>query len=401
LAPDADLGALQQSIEDMSASISPESALAGLDLVALASREPDPPAMVMPGIPAGCATLIAAHGGAGKSTIALFQAVCLAAGVDFFGIEIRGRRKVLYLSCEDRENVLHWRLSRICAHLGIAMESLAGWLHLIDMVGRDCVMWQGERGGGGSIMPAYRQVSALVRKVGVEVLYVDGISDTFSGNENDRGHAKQYVNALLGMVPTTGALVLIGHVPKSTTRGVDSEGYSGSTGWHNSVRARWFLRPEAERGQDDGEARQTSALLLELQKGNHGSAISMRFAWDESAHLFLGEVIEAPSRFDRAHRDREERRGILLAIRGSQKAEVPVPAASSGPRTAYHVLSVRPEFPGTLRGGGANTLRFRRQIEQLRQMQLVADCRYRRINRHETVAICLTTEGERQCAEYD
>ncbi len=69
--------------------------------------------MIIPDwLPCGYATL-AGHGGAGKSYIALYLAFCMAAGRDFFGVEL-DQRRVLYLSCEDRSDVLHWRLG---AHL--------------------------------------------------------------------------------------------------------------------------------------------------------------------------------------------------------------------------------------------------------------------------------------------
>jgi RecA-family ATPase len=71
-------------------------------------------------------------------------------------------------------------------------------------------------------------------------LFVDGISDTYGGNENVKTDVKRYVNALVGLIPpVTGAVVLEGHVAKpAATNGQTTEGYSGTTGWHNSVRAR-------------------------------------------------------------------------------------------------------------------------------------------------------------------
>ena len=68
------------------------------------------------------------------------------------------------------------------------------------------------------------------------MIFADGISDTFGGNENDRTQVKRFVNALLHPVPRDGALLLIGHIakPVATVRAT-SEGYSGSTGWHNAA----------------------------------------------------------------------------------------------------------------------------------------------------------------------
>ena len=112
-----------------------------LDLSELAQRTPQRPQFVMSDwFPAGYATLLAGHGGVGKSGIALHLAVCIAFGRGFFGLSVEQRR-VLYLSCEDREDILHWRLSRICAYLGVSMTQLAGWLDILDLVGRDSILW--------------------------------------------------------------------------------------------------------------------------------------------------------------------------------------------------------------------------------------------------------------------
>ncbi|MCK6385688.1 MAG: AAA family ATPase, partial [Rhodocyclaceae bacterium] len=62
---------------------------ASLDLEVLAEREPEPPKFIVPDwLPCGYATLLAGHGGVGKSGIALTLAVCIAAGVPFFGLHV-------------------------------------------------------------------------------------------------------------------------------------------------------------------------------------------------------------------------------------------------------------------------------------------------------------------------
>jgi hypothetical protein len=378
-------------------------ALAPLDLAALSRLEPAPPHSLMPGLPAGYAMLLAGHGGAGKSQVALMLAACLASGRFFFGLEVARAAKVLFLSCEDRAAVIHWRLSRICRWLGIDLADLAGRLHVVDMVGRDAIMWRPDPRAGFVLTPAFHDVAALVRANGIEVLFVDGITDAFGGNENDKGQAKAFVNALLALVPAdAGALVLIGHVPKSTAAGFSTEGYSGSAGWHNAVRARWYLYPETKPGEDGERAERTGAMVLELQKANHGGdGISVRLEWDEPAHLFTGQVVGGASRFDRAHQERTERAGILAAFKACAEASPPVhvPAAQSGNRTGFHVLSLRPEFPPALREGRAATRRFWRHVEALRQVHALAECSIRRTNRHLLACLEITAEGLRQCAE--
>jgi RecA-family ATPase len=374
-----------------------------LDLEALADAAPAPPKFIMPDwLPAGYATLLAGHGGVGKSAIALHLAVCIAAGLPFFGLNV-SRRRVLYLSCEDRENVLHWRLSRICAHLAVNLASLSNWLNIVDLVGRSTVLWERDPRTGYTVTAAYGLLAQHMQEHRTQILIVDGVTDTFAGGENVRHEVKRYINALVALIPEdSGAVLLVGHVAKPNASAAQTtEGYSGSTAWHNSVRARWYLYPETAQSDDSNPPDRTGDLILELQKSNLGRTDqSMRFAWDDRTHLFLGREIMARTASDRAHRDRVEHAGILKALKVCADANptIIVPAATTGRRTAFHVLSACREFPQSLRGR-QSVRRFWRHIESLRHMGLITEASYRRTNRHFIVQLVLSAEGMRQCAE--
>lgn len=312
-------------------------------------------------------------------------------------------RRVLYLSCEDRWPVLHWRLSHIARYLGIDLGELDGRLFLQDLVGEDTILWERDPRTGMTSTPGFARLRERITETGAEVLIVDGISDTFAGNENARGDVKRYVNALLSLIPPDGGLLLVGHVGKLTasSNAVTSEGYSGNTAWHNAVRARWYLYPERDEPDDSGRAQPTGNLLLELQKTNLGpTAAAMRFTWDDDAHLFVGrqEPAAAAGGLVEGIRERTERAALLRAIVGCADASVSVPAAMQGPRTAYLVLTQRPEFPDGLRGGqGSKKRRLARHLEALRQIQHIRESSIRRSNRHLTLVIEPTQEGRAAC----
>lgn len=374
-----------------------------LDLEGLAEHEPEPPRFIADDwLPCGYGTGLFGHGGIGKSIIALLLAVCIAAGLPFFGMELE-RLRVLYLACEDRWRVLHWRLRRICAYVGIDLASLRGWLEIVELVGRDSILWERDPRTGYTLTPAYGLLAERVRDHETELLIVDGISDTFGGNENSRGEVKRFINSLVALIPADrGAVFLLGHVAKPTAaNSTTSEGYSGSTAWHNAVRARWYLYPETTQSDDGGRRERTGELILELQKSNLGRMDQeMRFRWDDQAHLFIGRRIEPEGRLIQGIRDRTEREGVLKAFRACAAANPPIaiPAAMTGPRTAYHVLAARSELPDSLRSGKPGLRRFWRHVEQLRQMQHVREASIRRANRHLLATFELTEEGMRQCA---
>jgi hypothetical protein len=372
-----------------------------IDLRALAGKEPEPPQFIVRDwLPAGYATLFAGHGGVGKSAIALHLAVCIALGRPFFGIDTE-RRRVGYLSCEDREGVLHWRLAHIAAHLGIQLDELAGWLDVLDLVGHDSVLWDRDPRSGATVTSAFGYLAQRIEQSQTQVLCVDGVSDTYAGNENARPDVKRYVNALLSLLPEDGALLLIGHVNRPAAASpATSEGYSGSTAWHNSVRSRLYLYPEKSE-DDDGEGRQRSGkLLLELQKSNlAGVTTTISFRFDEQARIFVGTPVGGDGGLVDGIRSRTEQSAILRAILASTAAGVAVPAAMQGPRTAYLVLSQRPEFPDSLRGGArVKTRRFIRHVEALRQIRFVTESSMRRSNRHAVAILEVTPEGCAECA---
>lgn len=366
-----------------------------IDLIELAKRAPKPPAFIVRDwLPAGYATLFAGHGGSGKSAIALHLAVSIACGRSFFGLPTEQRR-VTYLSCEDRADVLHWRLARICEYEGTSIAELAGWLDLRDLVGHDVTLWARDPRTGDTVTPAFDRFACQVEEHHPQVLFIDGISDAFAGSENVRSEVKAFVNRLLSLTPLDGALMLIGHVAKLTAQATgSSEGYSGSTSWHNSVRGRWYLYPETEPDEDTKRARRTGRLTLELQKSNLGPTDqALTFRWDTDAHLFLAETVTA-DHLDRRHRDDTEQRGILAAIAGCEAAGIIVPSATQGRRTTFNVLRDRPEFPATLRG---STGRFWRHIEALRGIHHIGEAEYRRADRHPAAKFVLTPEGRGQC----
>ena len=319
-----------------------------LDLADLAQHEPDPPAFVVPDwMPAGYATLLAGHGGVGKSYIALQLAVCIAAGRPWWGLDTE-RRRVVYLSCEDRENVLHWRLKRICEYMGVNMADLAGWLDIHDLVGRETILWQPAGGDDTPLTASYDAAKRCIRQD--DVIFVDGISDTFGGGENDRAQVKAFVNSLLALISADkGAVVLIGHVNKPTaSAAATSEGYSGSTQWHNAARARCYLRSEIEQDPEGGAPEATGNLLLELQKSNLGrSDQQIRFSWDDQAKLFTAVDSGSGDHWlDRHQRERKADHTFLTLLDKRENEGRPVSHNPRAGNYAPKAFAKRPDRDG-------------------------------------------------------
>ena len=347
-----------------------------LDLAALATREPTPPAFIVKEwLPAGEVTLLAAHGGTGKSATALHLGVCLALGRDFHGLPVQ-RRRVDIVSFEDPEPVIHWRLARICHALGVELAALAGWLRIFD--GTRCVSSWFARGEFGAYGPtaAFHGMAERIGGPG-RVAIVDGSSDAFAGSEIDRAQVKAFLRMLRGLIADDGALLLLSHVDKPGAKAPgDSLGFSGSTGWHNGVRCRWFMYREAFEDGTEGDN-----VVLEVRKSNYGvSGQRMVLAFDPAAHIFR-RVDQALLPSGRPFQRSDEADAIVACIRAAWAAGDPVPAAMGGQRTAHSVLEARDDFPASLKGR-AGKARFRKALEQLRAAGRVRVEAVRKANRH-------------------
>lgn len=356
-----------------------------MDFKALSCVAPMEPQFIMAGIPAGYATGLYGHGGVGKSHIALQLAACISLGIPFCGLPVE-RRKVLFLACEDRAPVIHARLAHICRHLKVNLEALSGWLEVLDLVGHDTVLYTAD--GPTSTLNNLREAIANGTR---EIVFVDGLADVFGGNENARTDAKRFLNMLVGLIdPVRGAVVVVGHIDKASAR-TDSrrEIYSGSTGWWNGFRSVVVLYPET-RGDE-----RTGNLILEMQKANLGQrGLQISFAWDEAAHLFVGGLISAITPSEKAKQEHEERRALLDALRSCKSKGIVVPAAATGCRTAFHVLSEHPLFPHQMKNGASGKRRFWRAVEVLRQAGQVLEATHVKPNRHSIMQLVASEEAE-------
>jgi hypothetical protein len=237
----------------------------------------------------GASALLGAHGGTGKSWLGLQLGACLATGRPFLGLPT-ARRRVAFYSCEDREDVLRWRLGRIAAALGITAEELGGNLVLIDQTRRPAELLGRDKFGALGFAPLYGALADTLKARAIEALVVDAASDAFGGNEIVRAEVRRYITEAQRLVPDHGAVAHVAHVDKAHARGLATgQGYSGSTAWHNSVRCRWELSRPVE--DDDGGRRRPDPAdprrTLLLAKSNYGPAgIELALRFDDQAGIF-------------------------------------------------------------------------------------------------------------------
>jgi RecA-family ATPase len=217
-------------------------------------------------IPLRQPTLFSGEGAVGKSLVTLHLLASTALGRDWLGL-IPEEGPAWYIGAEDDVRELHIRLSDIQKHYGVTYAELdAAGFRMLSLFGEDAVLGAPNRLGTIEPTELYHQIFEQAREEKPKCIALDASADLFSGDEIARAQVRQFVGLLRRLAGVCdGAVVLLSH-PSLT--GINSgTGLSGSTAWHNSVRARMYLtspKPES------GEQPDTDLRELTFKKNNYG-----------------------------------------------------------------------------------------------------------------------------------
>ena len=314
-------------------------------------------------MPSGEVTLLAGHGGAGKSYIALLIAINVVLGLPFGGLKTKPC-PVLFYSAEDGKAVLKHRVRKICIKLGITMADLKGRLHIIDASDIDPTLFIEN--------PTKRlsELKELVQYLGVGLTIIDNGSDVYDNDEIRRAKVRAFMRAVRSSLarPDRAVLLLV-HVSKVAAQNKykgkgGGEDYSGSTAWHNSCRSRLSLTPDKD-----------GSLDLEHLKANHGpKAGPMKLTWDDGVPLVTGSsVFCAINKEEAAEKARLKiekemlaRKAIVEIMVDFQQRGEPISSSTQGNRTSYHLLKGCKGFPAWL-----NKAEFDEVMRQMERDNLI------------------------------
>lgn len=294
-------------------------------------------------LPQGYVTILAGHGGAGKSLLALVLAAHCATGAAWGGkVTVPGN--VLYVSLEDRGDLVRDRLRRVVRAYDLPAAQVAANLTLLDgsevdsAMAREATKWGTRHLERTAVLDEVCEASQ-----GSILVVIDNASDGYAGNENDRTQVRQFVRWLNDLARQTGAAVLLlNHVDKAAARyGAAGNSYSGSTAWHNSARSRLALVSDKD-----------GAIRLLQEKNNLGRlAEPMTLTWSDSGVLIPGVPAPEPTALNVA--------GLVLdALVAAHRAGVEVPTATRGP--ANSTKAMEPYFAPAVR----KLPRWREQVQE-------------------------------------
>jgi RecA-family ATPase len=208
--------------------------------------------------------LLSGEGAVGKTILLLQLCVAHVLGRDWVGA-LPTPGPALYLGAEDDDDELHRRLADIAAHHGARFADLSPDLHMLSFAGKDAILGTPNRNGIIEPTPLFKRLHEAAQKIRPKLIGLDTSADIFAGNENDRAQVRQFVALLRRLGIDANASVLVCSHPSLT--GINSgSGLSGSTGWHNSVRARAYFKAAVT---EAGEEPDPNLRELQFMKNNY------------------------------------------------------------------------------------------------------------------------------------
>jgi RecA-family ATPase len=204
-------------------------------------------------IPLYQTALFSGEGAAGKSTLLLQECFAHTLMRDWLGV-IPKPGPAIFIDAEDDQRELHRRAKCVVDYYDATFdEAVRGGIHLMSFAGMDVVLATVSHSGKVEPTPLYGDILEAAGDIKPTMIGIASSANVFAGNENDRSQVQQFVGLLTRIaIRAGGSVQLISH-PSLTGISSDS-GISGSTQWHNAVRARAFLKsikPEAGEQPDN------------------------------------------------------------------------------------------------------------------------------------------------------
>ncbi|MCQ4145807.1 AAA family ATPase [Vogesella sp. AC12] len=318
-------------------------------------------------------TLLAAHGGTGKSSLAIILAAHVACGRSWAGFPAEPGRALL-VSLEDDGDVCRGRLRAAVLSYGLDPEAVARGMVILDGTeGEAALMTESEYSGRAIPTACLRELSEVARDF--DLILIDNASDAFDANENSRRDVRAFLRALARIARSSeAAVVLLAHIDKAAARdGAHGNSYSGSTAWHNSARSRLALVAD--------EAGIVTLTQEKLNLGKKADPVSLAFT---VGHVLMPLALIDERDDERDVRDVQAAQDAhavydLLAL--AIEADITIPVASSGPTTAWHVLAALPEMGKVWRTKDGKR-RFQAALVRLQREGRIIKEAYSKPNRH-------------------
>jgi RecA-family ATPase len=205
-------------------------------------------------------------GGIGKTTLGMQLGYCTAGNMPFLGMPVRAGG-AFYLTAEEHDDEIDFRNHQIANGIIVPESAIRHPFEVVSRASEDALLCRFSKSGVIEPTPLWKEIIERIGDLKCAYVGIDPSADVFGGNEIDRAQVRAFVNMLRKpAIEHKCAILLMGHASVDGMK--TGRGYSGSTAWNNSVRARWyFQRPPSADGSEDDD---TDLRELSLKKTNRG-----------------------------------------------------------------------------------------------------------------------------------
>jgi RecA-family ATPase len=279
-------------------------------------------------IPMRAVSLFSGEGGGGKSKTQLQLNTAHVFGAEWL-LTYPLQGPSIFVDAEDDVDELHRRMELTLRHYGKTFaEATKAGLHLISLAGDDAVLAVASKGGKIEPTPRYDALLEAASDIKPRMIGIASAADVFAGNENDRPQVQQFITLLTRIaIRANGAVQLISH-PSLTGINTDT-GLSGSTQWHNSVRARSYLR--IAKPEPGAEPRSNAPREIVFKKSNYGpDTASIVLEYRNGLYLPI-EGVASLDRVEQEARAKEVFIELLQRFTAENRKVVAAPSRSYAP----------------------------------------------------------------------
>jgi RecA-family ATPase len=229
-----------------------------------------------------------ADGGTGKTTLKLFEAICLALGERFLGFDCKQRGKTLFITGEDTEKKLAAMLGAIVRQMGLTEEGEGNEEKVQTilssvLIKKDadlCLITKDKQGFLHPNSESMKKILEAIDDLKPKLIVFDPIA-SFWGSESALNDMNKAVTKFMSeLVDRSGACVeMINHMGKQSSQNKDMTQFAGrgGTGLPSNARVSRVLRSVFEDEFQDltGESlgQNETAIMCNVNKFSDGSPL--------------------------------------------------------------------------------------------------------------------------------
>ncbi len=245
-----------------------------------------------------CVTI--AHGGVGKSTLTLCEALVQVSGRALLGVLPSQRTKVWCWNGEDPAEEIERRVHAAALHHRIQPAELEGWLFLGSGRDADLIIAEQDRSGATIATPVVEALIEFIRDQDIGAVVIDPFVSSHRVSENDNGAIDRVVKAWGRVAQATGcAIDLVHHSRKTNGGDVSVEDGRGASALLAAARyARTLRRMTEEEADRLGVERLDRAAYVRIDGGKANlSPLASDAVWFRLANVLLpnGDHVQAAS----------------------------------------------------------------------------------------------------------